>query len=101
MLEHTCVPLSVGRLQRENLVAPVKKEPTQLIYLKAKRDSLPPCGTASPNISGCVPVVTPCPESPGFAVTSRRPGVSVLTAFTPAAAQERRQAAFLFSAISV
>ena len=45
------MPLRVERLQREILVAPVKKEPTQVLHLKAKRssDALPQRGTASRN----------------------------------------------------
>src|SRR5262249_55306664 len=53
MLKQTCMPmpLRVERLQREILVAPVKKEPTQVLHLKAKRisDPLPQRGTASRN----------------------------------------------------
>src|SRR5215813_276274 len=53
MLKQTCMPmpLRVERLQREILVAPVKKEPTQVLHLKAKRssDALPQRGTASRN----------------------------------------------------
>src|SRR5262249_4852228 len=103
MLEQTCAPLRVERLQREIPVAPVKKEPTQVPYLKVKRssDALPQCRTVPPSISGCPPISTPCPERPDFVVPSRSPGFSPST---PAAAQGRRQssqAAFLFSAISV
>src|SRR5262245_5375676 len=101
MLEQTCAPLCVGRLQRGILVATLKKEPTRLPYLKAKRDVLPQCGTAPPNISGCAPVVTPCPESQGFVGPSRSSGVSLLTPLTPAASQGQLQAAFLISAMSV
>jgi len=53
MLEQTYAyaPLRVERLQREILVVPVKKEPTQVLYLKAKHssDALSQCGTAPQN----------------------------------------------------
>src|SRR5262245_13287892 len=51
MLAQTFAPLRPQRLHREVLVAPVEKEPTQVIYINARRSNyaLPKCETTPHN----------------------------------------------------
>jgi hypothetical protein len=51
MLEQTFAPLRAQRFQRDILVAPVEREPTQVIYINARRSNyaLPKCETTPHN----------------------------------------------------